>query len=252
MSAFIGLLTEAKTVNNDLWNSLIWPNWYKDKDRLADDWKATHTHNVFSGFVVRLKLSDQDKVCHRSFFLSAWVCHRYAGLPLVRCRLPRLMTLLPLIWCLCRRGSDMLKEVISIRWESNMQQGLLSWKLVREAWWWHVPGGREAIRIRWEDSRRQRLLLALPLLLLLPRTTSTTTTTTYYSHYYSYYHIPVPLLLLPLMIQSEDDGHLSNSFSKRERRSGDDGRVLPPDDSCLPMGSKQRQASHLLNLLKYK
>ena len=83
-------------------------------------------------------------------------------------------------------------------------------------------------------------------------TTSTiTTTTTYYFHYY-YYHILIPLLLILLMLQSEDDGHLSNSFSKRERRSGDDGRVLPPDDSCLPMGSKQRQASHLLNLLKYK
>ena len=155
---------------------------------------------------------------------------------LVRCRLPRLMTLLPYLMLVSvrlryvqyKRGNQhqMGKQHATRPFVMKIgQRGLVMTRSRRERGNSHQMGRLEEATAASSTS------------------TITTTTTRYY------FHILLPLLLLPQMLQSEDDGHLSNSFSKRERRSGDDGRVLPPDDSCLPMGSKQRQASHLL---KYK
>ena len=151
--------------------------WYKDKDRLAYDWKATQ--DVFSGLVVTLK-----HISHRFVVLG---CHRYAGFPLVRCRLPRLMTLLPYLMLVSER----------LRYVKRGNQHQMGNQHATRPFVMKI-GQRGLVMTR---SRRERgnshQMGRLEEATAASTTSSITTNTTYYSHYYSYYHIPVPLPLLP-------------------------------------------------------
>ena len=131
---------------------------------------------MFSGFVVLLKLSDENKVCHS-----------YAGLPLERCRLPRLTTLLPYLMLVSER----------LRYVKRGNQHQMGNQHATRPFVMKI-GQRGLVMTR---SRRERgnshQMGRLEEATAASTTSSITTNTTYYSHYYSYYHIPVPLPLLP-------------------------------------------------------